>query len=111
LVAMIEHVRAVNRLGSILSVAGLDAILIGPYDLSASMGLTAQFEHPTFVEALRRVREVASEYAVPSGVHIVAPDPDLLLKRIAEGYRFIAFSIDSVFLNTAAARPDVSTLG
>jgi len=44
LVAMIEQISAVNDLEKILQVQGLDAILIGPYDLSASMGLTAKFE-------------------------------------------------------------------
>lgn len=44
LVAMIEHVHAVRNLDDILKVEGLDAILVGPYDLSASMGLTAKFE-------------------------------------------------------------------
>ena len=50
LVAMVEHIVAVDSLKEILSVDGLDAILIGPYDLSASMGLTAQFDHPDFVK-------------------------------------------------------------
>ena len=45
LIAQIEHINAVNNLDEILQVKSLDAILIGPYDLSASMDLTAEFEH------------------------------------------------------------------
>jgi 2-dehydro-3-deoxyglucarate aldolase len=107
LVAMIEHHHAIERLDSILAVEGLDAVLVGPYDLSASMGITAQFEHPQFVDALRRFREGASARGVACGVHVVDAQPAMLRQRIAEGYRFIAYSIDAVFLNSAAARPEL----
>lgn len=102
LVAMIEHVRAVDNLAEILQVSGLDAIFIGPYDLSASMGLTAQFEHPEFEAAMQRICALSREHRVPSGVHVVMPDPAELEQRIAQGYRFIAYSIDAVFLSSAA---------
>ena len=104
LVAMIEHIRAVENLGDILAVEGLDAILIGPYDLSASLGLTAQFDHPSFKDAMRRICDMAKRANVPAGVHVVPPSMDELDQRIAEGYRFIAFSMDAVFLHTAAQR-------
>ncbi len=105
LVAMIEHVRAVERLETIVAVEGLDAVLIGPYDLSASMGLTAQFEDPRFAQALQRVRAVTAARGIACGVHVVAPEPATLSRRLAEGYRFIAYAIDAVFLDSAAARP------
>lgn len=98
LVAMIEHHRAVAELESILSVEGLDAILIGPYDLSASMGLTAQFEHPDFCATMDKIRTLAADKAIPAGVHVVAPSPEQLQQRLDEGYLFVAYSIDSVFL-------------
>lgn len=98
LVAMIEHVRAVDNLAEILQVSGLDAIMVGPYDLSASMGLTAQFNHPDFEEVMQRIRGLSREYRIPSGVHVVMPDHAALEQRIAQGYRFIAYSIDAVFL-------------
>lgn len=104
-VAMIEHGRAVENLESILSVDGLDAILIGPYDLSASLGMTARFDEPVFVAALERIRSLCSARGVPCGLHVVAPDPALLRQRVNEGYRFIAYSIDSVFLETHVRRP------
>jgi 2-dehydro-3-deoxyglucarate aldolase len=107
LVAMIEDVRAVEQLDAILAVNGLDAILIGPYDLSASMGLTAQFEHPDFTAALESIRVRAHAHHIPSGVHVVAPSVSELQARIGEGYRFIAYSIDSVMLNHTAARPAI----
>jgi 2-dehydro-3-deoxyglucarate aldolase len=107
LVAMIEHHRAIDDLESILQVEGLDAILVGPYDLSASMNLTAQFEHPTFVSALARVTSLAREKNVACGIHVVAASPEALRERLREGYRFLAYSIDAVFLQSVVMRPAI----
>jgi 2-dehydro-3-deoxyglucarate aldolase len=108
LVAMIEHVRAVDNLEDILRVKGLDAILIGPYDLSASMGLTAKFDAPEFLAAMDRIRTLCIRSGIPCGVHVVMPDATALRQRIAEGYRFIAYSIDAVFLNKTVSAPTVT---
>lgn len=105
LVAMIEHIRAVESLDAILQVAGLDAVLIGPYDLSASMGITAQFDERAFGEALQRIKTLSRQHGIPSGIHVVQPEPGILQQRMDEGYRFIAYSIDAVFLTAAAERP------
>ena len=102
LIAMIENRCAVDRLDEILRVEGLDALLIGPYDLSASLGLTAQFDNPEFLRALDAIRTQAAARRMPCGVHVVAPSRDELQKRIEEGYRFLAYSIDAVMLNQAA---------
>jgi 2-dehydro-3-deoxyglucarate aldolase len=104
LVAMIEHQQAVINLDEILDVDGLDAILIGPYDLSASMGLTAQFEHPDFREAMDQILKKATLSKVPAGVHVVQPSKSELEQRISEGYRFLAYSIDGVMLSVISKR-------
>jgi 2-dehydro-3-deoxyglucarate aldolase len=106
LVAMVENIRALEQLDGILQVKGLDAILIGPYDLSASMGLTAKFESPDFIMAMNNIRALCFQHRIPCGVHVVMPEPGALKQRIAEGYRFIAYSVDSVFLNYAAHMPE-----
>jgi len=107
MVAMIESVRAVKNLDAILGIEGLDAILVGPYDLSASMGTTAQFDHPTFKAAIQEIFDAAKQADIPVGVHVVAPSKNELDKRVAEGFRFLAFSIDSVLLSTSAQNPVV----
>ena len=107
LVAMIEHVNAVENLKSILEVVGLDAILIGPYDLSASMGLTAKFDHPDFVAVMNQIRQVSESAKIPCGVHIVQPSSEELNQKLANGYRFIAYSIDAVFLNKNVTIPEI----
>ena len=105
LVAMIEHINAIENLDDILRVDGLDAILIGPYDLSASMGLTAKFEHSDFLDVMKKIKESANKVKVPCGIHIVTPSTDELQEKIKSGYRFIAYSIDAVFLNTNVKSP------
>lgn len=105
LIAMIEHVRAVQNLEEILAVDGLDAILIGPYDLSASMGLTGQFDAPEFIAVMARIRDTCHNLLVPCGIHVVQPDRVQLAQRITEGYLFLAYSIDAVFLRTLAINP------
>lgn len=107
LVAMIEHFRAVDAIEAILGVQGLDAVLIGPYDLSASIGRTAEFTHPEFESLMRRIKDASARTGVACGLHVVAPSPQELRRRQAEGYRFLAYSIDSVFLNHGALRPEL----
>jgi 2-dehydro-3-deoxyglucarate aldolase len=111
IVAQIEHIRAVEALDDILTVDGLDAVMIGPYDLSASMGLTGQFDHPDFQKALATYRAKATEHGVPFGFHVVQPDETMLNEKIAEGYQFIAYSIDTVFLYANAQCPKIQEPG
>lgn len=105
LVAMIEHFRAVDNLQEILNVEGLDAIFIGPYDLSASMGMTGSFDNPDFKKAMGKIISLCKSNNIPCGAHVVAPDPSLLQERLNEGYQFIAYSIDSVFLLKSVQNP------
>lgn len=105
LVAQIEHVNAVHTLENILRNTRLDAIMVGPYDLSGSMGITGQFDHPDFVRVMARISRICQERNVVMGCHVVDPDPALLAATIERGSRFIAYGIDSVFLWKAAAFP------
>lgn len=100
-IVQVEHIEAVNNLEDILSVPGIDGYFIGPYDLSASMGLPGQFDHPDMVAAIERIRQVGSTLSKSSGLHIVEPDIIQLEERIKEGFKFIAYSLDTRMLDTA----------
>jgi 2-dehydro-3-deoxyglucarate aldolase len=104
-VAMIETQKALDHLHSIVSVEGLDALLLGPYDLSASIGITAEFNHPEFIEALAMTMKLAKSAHKPIGIHIVDPVPSELQQRIDEGYTFLPYSIDSVFFRNSSINP------
>jgi 2-dehydro-3-deoxyglucarate aldolase len=105
LVAQIEHIRALANLESILSHPRLDAIMVGPYDLSGSMGLTGCFDHPDFVRIMEEIAHMCHSCGARMGLHIVQPDAHELARQIKAGSRFIAYGIDSVFLWRAAQCP------
>jgi len=104
-IAQIEHVDAVNNLESIVKVEGLDAIMVGPYDLSASLGVTGDFENKKYKDVLSKVLEICAKQKTPCGIHVVQPDTKMLTQRIREGYTFIAYGVDTVFLNQSAVAP------
>jgi 2-dehydro-3-deoxyglucarate aldolase len=99
-IVQIEHINAVNCLESILSVEGVDAYFVGPYDLSGSLGIPGQFDHPEFLEAMDRIAETAKKCEIPGGVHIVEPDVEQLKKSIKQGNQFIAYGADIRMLDS-----------
>ena len=98
LVAMIEHERAIENLDEIAHVEGLDAILIGPYDLSASMGIAGQFSHPEFISTMDRIKNAIILSPTVAGLHIIEPQRHLIEQRLQEGFRFLAYSVDALML-------------
>ncbi len=102
IVAQIEHINAVNNLEEIIKVEGLDAIIIGPYDLSASMGLTGKFEDKEFVKVMDLILNICKKNNFPCGDHIIYPDPVSISNKIDQGFRFLAYSTDAVLLHHAA---------
>ncbi len=101
-IVQIEHIEAVNNLQAIFSVEGVDGYIVGPYDLTGSMGIPGQFEHPDFIAAMERIRTTAADMGMPGGIHIIEPDPEQLVQRIEEGHRFIAYSLDVRMLDVAS---------
>jgi len=99
-VAMIEHIDAVNAIDSILSIDGIDAYIIGPYDLSGSVERIGEFDHPEVTSAIERVLEAGNRLGKPGGIHVVEPDQDELRQRIAAGFSFIGYGLDIRILDT-----------
>ena len=69
LVINIESVPAMQALDEILAVPGIDAVLIGPHDLSVSLGIPEQYTHPRFDEAVRTILRKAREKDIGAGIH------------------------------------------
>ena len=105
IIAMIENLTALNQLDEILDVEGLDAVFIGPYDLSASMNMLGQFDNKVFIDALDLIIKRCNEKNIACGIHVIDPDYSSVIQKISLGYRFVAFSLDSVFLNSAIVFP------
>ena len=94
----IEHIQGVKNIDSILTIPGIDAVFIGPYDLSASMGITAQFDNKDFIAVKAEVLAACEKSGIAAGIHVVQPDPEETKKRISEGYRLLAYSLDITIL-------------
>lgn len=104
IIAQIEHINAVNELSGILDVPGIDGIIVGPYDLSASMGYPGEFARVDVVEALNRIDTVCLEKGRPLGFHVISSDHIKTLEKINVGYTFLAVSLDFFFLGDSARR-------
>lgn len=100
-IVQVEHIEAVRNLESILSVEGVDGCIIGPYDLSGSLGVPGNFGHPDVLAALKKVEQICKKMNVPLGIHVIQPDYRLVNESVKKGYTFIAFSLDSLFLGTS----------
>jgi 2-dehydro-3-deoxyglucarate aldolase len=100
----IEHIEAIQNLSEILAVPGLNAAFLGPYDLSASMGIPGEFEHHKYQEACRSFLKGCQQANLLAGIHVVPPDPQAVLARQAEGYRMIAYSLDITLLTSSLSQ-------
>ncbi len=101
-IVQIEHIDAVNNIDDILSVKGVDALMIGPYDLSGSLGRPGDFNHPDFKKAVACVMAAARKHGITPGFHSVATDPKLAALRVKQGFKFLAFSLDTILLSDMA---------
>lgn len=98
IIAQIEHIDAVNNIYDIISTPGIDGIIIGPYDLSASMGYPGQYSRSEVVDAINKVEYACVKNKYSLGFHVVPPKEELIEEKIKKGYSFIAFSTDFMFL-------------
>ncbi|RVT49330.1 HpcH/HpaI aldolase family protein [Rubrivivax albus] len=96
--AMIETAQALDNLDAILSVEGLDAIYIGPSDLSLALGCKPVFDdvEPKVQQAIDHIVARATAHGVKAGIH--NGRPDVALARIAKGFRFVTVSSDARIL-------------
>lgn len=98
-VVMIEHVDAVRAIDAILATDGVDAYIVGPYDLSGSIGRPGELDHPEVQALIAEVRAAGDRHGVAGGIHLVEPDADRLVAVVAEGARFVGFSTDTRMLD------------
>ena len=98
IIAQIEHIDAVNNIDEILKVNGIDGTIIGPYDLSGSMGYPGEFERDDVKKAVQTVIEKCKEHNTPSGFHVVDTNPEKIQSKIDIGCTFLAYGIDYLFL-------------
>jgi 2-dehydro-3-deoxyglucarate aldolase len=111
-VVQIEHEVAVKNIDDILSSKNIDSYIIGPYDLTGSMGIIGEFDNTDYLNNLDIIKKSAVKNGVRSGIHVVNPEVDQLKTAINEGYEFIAYSTDALLLYERCANDlkKISTL-
>ncbi len=97
---LIEHIDAVNRIDDILSVPGIDVVMVGPNDLAASMGLLGQLRHPQQEKAIQTVLDAAKKARIPAGT--IATNAEDANNRIKQGFQLILISQDAGLLEAGA---------
>jgi 2-keto-3-deoxy-L-rhamnonate aldolase RhmA len=100
IIVQIEHLEAINNLESILTVNGITGSIIGPYDLSASIGKPGDFNSEELKSAVNIYEKVSLKLNMPMGYHIVEPDAEKFLDMKKKGYQILALSFDALFLSS-----------
>jgi 4-hydroxy-2-oxoheptanedioate aldolase len=101
-IPMIETVEAVGNLDAILDVPGIDAVYVGPADLSLTLGLAPQGDHDdaSFNEALATIVAACNRRGVVAGIHA---NPQIAAKRLEQGFRMVTVSSDLQAMTAGAA--------
>lgn len=102
IIAQIEHIEAVININDIITTEGIDGVIIGPYDLSGSMGYPGEYHRDDVQKAIADVLSACKNHNVPSGFHVIESDPTKLQKKIEQGCTFLAYSLDFFFLGDSA---------
>ena len=100
--AMIETAQALDNLDDILSVEGLDAVYIGPSDLSISLGCAPAMDdlEPKAAQAVEHILARAKAHGIVAGIHNTGPES--ALKRVAKGFQFVTVSSDARLIAAGA---------
>ena len=109
LVIMIESPAGVANLADLLSVPGVDAVLIGPGDMSIALGIPQQSDHPIFEQAARTVVEICQAHHVGVGIHHGGPGVERELRWIEWGCNFVLHRSDTEFI-TMGIRDELGQL-
>jgi 2-dehydro-3-deoxyglucarate aldolase/4-hydroxy-2-oxoheptanedioate aldolase len=89
ILAQIETARGVDNVEAIAAVDGIDVLWIGHFDLTTSLGIPAQFDHPRFKDAVARVVEAANRHGKTAG--IMASGVDSSIDWLNQGFRAVAY--------------------
>jgi 4-hydroxy-2-oxoheptanedioate aldolase len=89
----IESLKAVEDLDALLDVPGLDAVIIGPHDLSINMGLPEQYDHPEYEKVVKEIIHRTRKKGLAVGIHFPGV-PERQIKWMKEGVNIVMHSSD-----------------
>ncbi|MBN1966134.1 MAG: aldolase [Anaerolineae bacterium] len=98
LTIMIESPAGVAALPDMLALGGVDAVLMGPHDLSVSHGVPEQYDHPLFLEAMQRVVRTCRAYDVGVGLHYISGSLERAIEWAEWGCNLICQRADTLYI-------------
>lgn len=98
LIIQIESIQGVENIEKLLSYPEVDGAMIGPYDLSGSLGIPGQLEHPLVVEAGEKVIAACVQYGKACGTQVIEPDYGSIKAAFSTGYTFVVLASDVFIL-------------
>jgi 2-keto-3-deoxy-L-rhamnonate aldolase RhmA len=96
-VPMIESVAAVENLEAICSIPGVNAVFVGPNDLTTNMGIPNEYDHPDLIAMIQRIIDVANRSHVAAGSWFGKSEQ--MVRTIKQGSRFVVYSNDGALLH------------
>jgi 4-hydroxy-2-oxoheptanedioate aldolase len=100
IVVQIESEQGVQNADAILSPEGIDAVMIGPFDLSQSLGIPGQMDNPLLQDACQEVIEACQRQGVAPGIHLQSYEA--AVRWVGAGMRFITYQYDTSFLRNCS---------
>ena len=94
LIVQIESVEGVKNIEAILANKDVDGAMIGPYDLSGSLGVPGQLDHPFVIDAAKKVIRACADYGKGCGTQVIEPDVEGLQGVFESGYTFVVLASD-----------------
>ena len=101
-IAMIETEPGVAAVDAIAAVPGVDVLWLGHFDLTNSMGIPGQFDHPGYLAAVRRTVDAANRHGLACG--FMAASDEWAARYMGMGFRMMAYGLDHLVFQTALAR-------
>lgn len=97
-ILQIESVEGVENVDRLIAPKAVDGIMVGPYDISGSLGVPGQLAHPRVTAACRRVIERCRRLGKACGTQVVEPTPERVEAAFREGYTFVVLASDVFIL-------------
>ncbi len=94
IIIQVESIQAVQVIDALLAPAAVDGVMVGPYDISGSLGLAGQLEHPRVAEACARVIDAARRHGKACGTQLVDPTRENIEAAFEAGYTFVILASD-----------------
>ena len=101
LVLQIESIEGIQNLSKILDLKNISGTILGPYDLSSSLGVIGKLESPLVKKAIKKYEEISSIKKIPMGIHITQPSTSKIKNFYKKKYKFIASGNEMIFLGNS----------